>query len=78
MTNRIPHDEDDLEARLRDQFGELLTLEEVAEVMRYPTSDALRKANSRGNAPVKLFKIPNRRGLYARASEVAKSIKAYE
>lgn len=59
---------------LRMRYGELLTLEDIAEVFKYPSIDAVRKAKSRGTLPVKLYRFPNKNGFYARVSDVAVSI----
>ena len=37
----------------------------------YRSMDALRKAISRGTAPVRVFMLPNRRGRFALARDVA-------
>lgn len=59
---------------LRSRYGELLSLEELAEVFKYPSIDAVRKANWRGTLPVKLYRFPKKNGLYARVIDVAVSI----
>lgn len=59
---------------IRNKYGELLTLEEVAEVFRYKTVAAVRKAHSRKTLPVNLYRFKGRAGYFARAEEVAKSI----
>ena len=56
---------------LIDQYGELLTLEEVGEVLRFPSIDATRKAHQRKTLPVKVHKIVGRQGLFATAVAVA-------
>ena len=61
-------------ASLRTQYGELLTLEEVAEVFKYRTVSAVRKAHSRKTLPVHLYRFPGRAGYYAKTDEVAESI----
>jgi len=70
-------DEISFDARLlalRARYGELLQLEDVADVFKYPTVSAVRKANSRGTLPVKLYRFPNKSGFYAKVDEVAVSI----
>ncbi len=64
--------------RLLEKYGTLLTLEEVAEVYKYNTTGAVRKAHTRGVLPVDLYKFPNKTGFYAKTVEVAKSIDEME
>ena len=45
--------------RLLKKYGELLTLEDVAEVFKYKTIGAVRKAHARDVLPVSLYKFPN-------------------
>lgn len=59
---------------IRDTYGELLDLAQVADVFKYATIDAVRKAYSRGSLPVKLYKFQRKEGLFAKADEVAKAI----
>lgn len=69
--------EQNLELRIaviRDKYGELLNLDQVAEVFKYSTVDAVRKAHSRGSLPVKLYKFHRKEGLFAKVDEVAKAI----
>lgn len=54
-----------------DRYGELLTCEELAQVLKYSSAAAVRQAHSSGKLPVRLFRLPGRRPLYADASEVA-------
>lgn len=61
----------DRERRLIDEYGEILSLNEVMALFRYRSVEAVRKANSNGHFPVKLVKLPHRRGLYATAKAVA-------
>ena len=41
-------------AALRQRFGELLTLAELAQVLKYPSVGALRKARFRNKLPLPL------------------------
>jgi len=59
------------ENNLRERYGELLTLADLADLFRYPSSQALLKARSRGQLSVPLIKFPNRRGWFATARAVA-------
>ena len=58
----------------RARYGELLTIEEITEVLRYRTVAAVRKAHSRGTLPVALYRFKGRSGYFARADEVAECI----
>lgn len=59
------------EEDLRQRYGEILTTEEIAEILRYPSSAAVIKAHSRGALPVPLAKLPGRRGWFGNARCVA-------
>ena len=61
---------------IRDKYGELLNLVQVAEVFKYSTVDAVRKVHSRGSLPVALYKFERKEGLFAKADEVAKAIES--
>jgi len=56
------------------KYGALLTLEDVAEVFKFKTIGAVRKAHARRVLPVDLYRFPNRTGFYAKVEEVAESI----
>lgn len=59
------------ETTLRERFGDVLTLSDLAVVLRYPSVGAIRKARSRGQLPVRLVKMPPRRGWFATVEGVA-------
>lgn len=59
------------ERDLRERYGHLLTLEDVGQVLRYPTSFAVRKARIRGSLPIAMVRIPQRRNWFATARRVA-------
>ena len=61
----------DLRESLTQRYGQLLTLEEVAQVLRYPSIQAARKAHSRGQLPIRMFRMGPRRGLFASAGALA-------
>jgi len=63
---------------IRSKYGELLTLSQVAEVFKYRTVTAVRKAHSRKTLAVKLYRFKSRSGYYAKANEVAESIEKME
>lgn len=60
-----------IEAELRSQYGALLTLSDLAVVLRYPSVAAVRKARQRGHLPLPVSRMPPRRGWYATPSAVA-------
>ena len=57
-------------SRIIQQYGELLSLEEVAHVFKYPSAEAALKAHHRHSLPIKLFKFKNRKGWFATAESV--------
>lgn len=59
------------EAALRKRYGEVLTLPDLADILRYPSVGAIRKARSRGQLPLALVQMPPRRGWFATAEAVA-------
>ncbi|WP_288128553.1 hypothetical protein [Thiomonas sp.] len=60
-----------LEAKLMKDEGSLLTGDALRRALGYRSMDALRKAISRGTAPVRVFMLPSRRGRFALARDVA-------
>ena len=63
---------------LRERYGELLTLAELAQLFRYPSNQALLKARARGQLSIPLIKFPNRRGWFASARMVAEYLDRIE
>lgn len=59
---------------LSQQYGELLTTEDIAKILRYPSAEAVVKAHLRGALPVPLAKFPHRRGWYATVEVVAECL----
>lgn len=68
----------DFEASLRARFGDLLTLADVAQVLRYPSLQAAQKARLRGALPIPMKRIDGRRGWYATARAVAVFLEKFE
>jgi len=56
------------------RFGELLTIEDIRAVFKYPSTDAVWKAHKRGTLPVKLAQFPRRRGWFTTAKAVAAAL----
>lgn len=61
-------------ASIRERYGELLDLQQVADFYRYPSVQAVRKAHQRGTLPVTLHRFPRKAGFFAKAEDVASSI----
>lgn len=59
------------ERALEQRYGELLTLADVAKILRFPSTQAVLKARTRGRLPIPLVKMPNRRGWFATVRSVA-------
>lgn len=66
------------ESDLRTRFGDVLTLTDLASVLRYVSVGAIRKARSRGQLPVQLIKMQGRRGWFATSEAVAEYLCALE
>ena len=64
----------DREKRLITQYGEILSVKDLAEVFKYSSPGSVRKAHELGHLPVKLKKFENRRGFFATAKSVAAAI----
>lgn len=61
----------DRERMLCEKYGEILTLADIAKVLRFPSRQAVLKAHLRGRLPISLVKVPNRRGWFATARAIA-------
>lgn len=59
------------EIMLTERYGHVLTLKDIADVLRYPSIQALRKAHKRGVLPFELVRFPHRNGLFVAARTVA-------
>jgi len=53
-----------------ESLGGLVDTRRLAEMLAYPSANALRHAHRRGRLPVPLFHIAGRKGLFARLSDV--------
>lgn len=67
--------DDTLARELNDElvrrYGLLLSTSDLAKVLGYPSANAYCQAVVRGTVPVPLIRIPNRRGKFALARDVA-------
>lgn len=52
-------------------YGPLINGKELEKILRYPTRGAFLKAKSRGLLPIKVFQIPNRKGVFALYKDLA-------
>lgn len=59
------------ERELRNRYGSLLTIEDVAQVLRYRSAHAVRKARNRGSLPVPMIQLPPRLNWFAPVAGVA-------
>ncbi len=62
--------------RLYARYGELMKLDELSEVLRYPTPEALRKAIARGHVAFPTIKIEKRRGIFIKTAAVVEYLKS--
>lgn len=63
---------DELTAQLIDRHGAVLSSRALAKELGYPSTSAFQQALVRNTVPVKVFKLPNRRGHFALTIEVAR------
>lgn len=75
MDTSLPPLADELARELNEQFiqqfGPILSSETLVKVLGYKSAAAYRQAVVRHTVPVPLFQIPNRRGRFALARDVA-------
>lgn len=74
MNDKIRQQIDRRVRAIESQYGQLLSLDEVAEVLKYRTVSAVRKAHSRGRLPIRLYRFDDRKGFFAKANEVAEAL----
>jgi hypothetical protein len=63
---------------LLEAHGPLLSVEALAQVLRYPSKGALERSLQRGHLPLPLVRVPHRRGSFALATEVARFLMSLE
>ncbi|MAH06602.1 MAG: hypothetical protein CL561_13690 [Alphaproteobacteria bacterium] len=56
---------------IMQKYGPLLSLEEIRDVLKYKTEEAVKKAYYKGTLPIKLVKIEGRAGLFCSAQAIA-------
>ncbi len=56
---------------IMQKYGPLLSLEEIRDVLKYKTEEAVKKAYYKGTLPSKLVKIEGRAGLFCSAQAMA-------
>ena len=56
--------------RLFREFGELLTLADASKVLGYPSYAAFRKAVYRGQVPLRVIQIEQRRGRFIKTADL--------
>jgi hypothetical protein len=59
------------EERLREKYGELLSLDALVEALGAKSCDSIRKACANGRLPIELIRVPFRRGVFASVRDVA-------
>lgn len=61
----------DRETALREKYGEVLSLADLAEVLNYPSVKAIQKARQRDVLAVPAQQLPGRRGWFVTTRAVA-------
>lgn len=69
---------DRYERDLRDRYGALLTIDDVAELLRYSSPHAVRQARTRGALPIPMIRLPPRRNWFAPVAGVAEFLARLE
>ena len=73
MTDESPDpDSSPRQEQMLRLHGEVCDINEAARILKYPSAQALQKAMKRAKAPVRLVKMPNRRGLFASTRALAR------
>lgn len=56
---------------LESRYGPLMSLKNIAEALKYPTVDSVRKALARKTLPLTATRLPNRREIFIKTNDVA-------
>jgi len=78
ITASFEHRCSERERALVGRYGDILTLADIAHVLRYPSLQAAQKARLRGTLPVPMSKMPLRRQWFATARKVAEVLTRFE
>lgn len=62
----------EISAFLMERYGPLLSREDLIKVLGFPSAEAFDRYVQRGNLALRLVRLPNRRGVFALAPEVAR------
>lgn len=62
------------EQEIAGKYGHLLGLEEIKDVLKYKSVEALKKAHYDGKLPLKLKKIEGRSGMFCTAKAITQYI----
>ena len=62
------------ERRLRERYGELLTVNDLVAVFRYSSAHAVRRAHKLGTLPVELHRFDGQRRWFATVTSVATAL----
>ena len=62
------------ENAIRCVYGEILTVKDIAEILKYPSANAVLKALSRKSLKLNVFKFQGKRGWHVTAHEIANYI----
>lgn len=60
----------ELSSRLHEKYGEIMSLNEVATTLKFPTTDSVRKSLARGALKLSVVRLPQRRGMFVKTSDV--------
>lgn len=61
----------DYAAELVRLYGPVVGSKDISRILGYASPDAFRKARSRKTIPIRVFRLPGRRGYFASTSEIA-------
>jgi hypothetical protein len=78
IASRNAEIERSIAAHLMQRFGPMLTFSQVAEVLDFPTSDALERSIQRGHIELSTLKLPHRRGTFMLAHDLAHYLAALD
>lgn len=62
----------ELRRNLEQTFGRMMSSKQIGQLLVYPSAAAFRQALHRGAVKIRMFTLPQRRGLFAMTSDVAR------